>query len=89
MTTVRGKDRLRVTSTPEVEAQVHGQTVRITAFGWDGKQGSLRARFAIEGEMSVHCTVRLIRHLRIALRAIRDHQVKTLNNSVTEAEGPL
>ena len=36
MTTVRGKDPLKLTDSPHVEAEVYGMRVIITSGGWAG-----------------------------------------------------
>lgn len=84
MTTVRGKQPLKVTSTPEVEAKCYSQVVAIRASGWCGKD-----QFRIYAELEPHCARNLILELRKALRKIREETCARLQKAVADAEGPL
>jgi len=76
--------KIPLTWLPQVEAQVYGQKVQIKTGAYPNT-----TRFECTGELSVNSTVRLIKELRKALRAIRDHQINAMNRAVTDAEGPL
>ena len=82
MTTVRGKV-VNVDHTPVVEAQPHSMKVRVSVIGFAPNE------FTVVGHLSPECCAIFIKRLRSALRTVRDHQVKRLNEAVSDAEGPL
>lgn len=86
MSTVRGKQPLKLRSVIEVDARIYSeQQVFVKVRGSDTAGNWFEAIADLEPE----CAAELVRKLRKALRKLRDESHVRLRKSVSDAEGLL
>jgi hypothetical protein len=81
MSRKRYRRKINATFCPQVTAQSESNRITVVTGGFQGLQ-----RYDIAASMSIYTARTLILNLRLALREVRDDNVRDLNEAVAEAE---